>query len=92
MGIPNIPGSVVSYCRESLHHLVHELQAYYASYPGEEFRFGCGLLLLLPIRKVFVLFLNEDTFGQEKARWGPEMERIWEWIPGSRKLLLPHQS
>src|SRR5437762_2151248 len=70
MGIPNMPeplDSAVFNVRSSLQSLIGELQTYAASYQGEEFRFGCGVLLLLPIRRVFALFLDENNFGEENA-------------------------
>lgn len=93
-GIPDMPepvNSAIDNVRFSLHGLIHELQTYATSYQGEEFRFGGSLLLLLPIMKVFEVFVDKPNFGEESAIWRTEMEGIWERIPGSRKLLLPHQ-
>jgi hypothetical protein len=79
--------SLVETFRFSLHRLIDELQTYTASYQDEEFRFGCGLLLLLPIWKVFTVFLDEINFGEEQTLWRIEIERIWKWIPGSARFI-----
>src|SRR5437667_6609550 len=89
-GVPGMPESIVLELRKSLDWLIGDLQNY-DIYQGEESRFGCGLLLLLPIRKVFELFQNEDNFHEEKKLWEAVMKSMWERIPGSGKILLPHQ-
>jgi hypothetical protein len=71
---------------------MEDLKLYADSYTGDEFKFGCGLLLLLPIRKVLELFTDEENFSEERAEWDREMERIWVSIPGSGKIPLPHQA
>lgn len=91
-GIPNYPEPVVSYCRHFLRGLLEDLKLFVTFYPGNRFTYGCGLLLLLPIRKVLQLFMDEENFSEERAEYGGEMKRIWALIPGSGKIPLPYEA